>query len=255
MLEIRKEEQPTSGWSKGAYEAIYHGVGIRQLDSFYRWILHLLRPKPGRRLLDIACGEGVLPRLAALAGLEAHGLDLSEVAIRIAARLELSSRRRIETEAPAALLVADGERLPYADASFDYVTSIGSLEHYLHPPRGAREMARVLAPDGMALVLLPNTFSLLGNVWTAFRTGWPVDDGQPIQRYATRRQWQTLLEEGGLAVERTVKYEREWPASLADLRWYLSRPKALIRLLLTPFVPLNLASCFVYLCRRAKEIQ
>jgi len=241
VLEIRKEEQPTPGWSKGAYEAIYSEAGIRQRDSFYRWILRLLRPRPGRRLLDVACGEGSLPRLAALAGLEAHGLDLSEVAIRIAAR-----------EAPATLLVADGERLPYADASFDYVTSIGSLEHYLHPPQGVREMARVLAPDGLALVLLPNTFSLLGNVWAAFRTGWPVDDGQPIQRYAARRQWQALLEEGGLVVERTVKYEREWPTSLADLRWYLSRPKALIRLLLTPFIPLNLASCFVYLCRRAE---
>ena len=241
MLEIRKEEQPTSGWSKGAYDSIYREVGIRQLDSFYRWILRLLRAQPGRRLLDVACGEGSLLRLATLAGLEAHGLDLSEVAIRIAAR-----------EVPAALLEADGERLPYADASFDYLTSIGSLEHYLHPLQGVKEMSRVVTPDGLALVLLPNTFSLLGNVWAAFRTGWPVDDGQPIQRYATRRQWQALLEEGGLVVERTVKYERERPTSLADLRWYLSRPKALIRLLLTPFIPLNLASCFVYLCRKVE---
>ena len=152
MLEIRKEEQPTSGWSKGAYESIYDGVGIRHRDSFYRWILRLLHPKPGRRLLDVACGEGSLPRLATLAGLEAHGLDLSEVAIRIAVR-----------ETPAALVVSDGERLPYADASFDYVTSIGSLEHYLHPPQGVKEIARVLAPDGLALVLLPNTFGLLDN--------------------------------------------------------------------------------------------
>ena len=241
MLEIRKEEQPTSGWSKGAYDSIYDEVGIRQLDSFYRWILRLLRPKPGRRLLDVACGEGSLLRLAALVRLEVHGLDLSEVAIRIAAR-----------ETPVALLVADGEWLPYADASFDYVTSIGSLEHYLHPLQGVREMARVLAPDGLALVLLPNTFSLLHNVWAALRTGWPMDDGQPIQRYATRRQWQALLEEGGLAVERTVKYERERPTSLGDHRWYLGQPKALIRLLLTPLIPLNLASCFVYLCRRAQ---
>jgi SAM-dependent methyltransferase len=239
MLEIFKEKQPAPGWSKEAYEAIYKGVGIRQLDSFYRWILRLLRPKPGRRLLDIACGEGSLPRLAALAGLEAHGLDLSETAIRIAVR-----------EVPAALVVAAGERLPYADASFDYGTSIGSLEHYLHPPQGVREMARVLTPDGLALVLVPNTFSLSGNVWKAFRTGWPMDDGQPIQRYAARCQWEALLEEGGLVVERTVKYEREWPVSLPDLCWYLGHPKSLIRLLLTPFIPLNLANHFAYLCRR-----
>jgi SAM-dependent methyltransferase len=242
MLEIFKEEQPVPGWSKEAYEAIYRGVGIRQLDSFYRWILHLLRAKPGRRFLDVACGEGSLSRLAALAGLEAHGVDISEAAIRIAAR-----------EAQTASVVADGERLPYADASFDYVTSIGSLEHYLHPLQGVREMARVLTPDGLALVLVPNTFGLLHNVWTAFRTGWPVDDGQPIQRYATRRQWEALLEEGGLVAERTVKYEQEWPISLPDLRWYLGHPKALIRLLLAPFIPLNLANHFAYLCRRAGQ--
>ncbi len=242
MLEIRKTEQPTLGWSKEVYEAIYNRTGIRQLDSFYRWVLRLLAPVPGRRLLDVACGEGSLVRLAAEAGLKAHGVDISEVAVRVAAK-----------EARAALVVGDGERLPYADASFDYVTSIGSLEHYLHPPQGAREIARVLAPDGLALILLPNTFSLLDNVWTAFRTGLPVDDGQPIQRYATRYQWQRMLEEAGLAVERTVKYEREWPTSLGDLRWYLGHWKALVRLVLTPFIPLNLASCFVYLCRRAEE--
>jgi hypothetical protein len=49
---------------------------------------------------------------------------------------------------------------------------------------------------------------------------------------------------------RTVKYQREWPTRWADVGYYLRRPKALVRLLLTPLVPLNLASCFVYLCGR-----
>jgi hypothetical protein len=103
--------------------------------------------------------------------------------------------------------------------------------------------------------LLPNTFGLLGNVWTALRTGRTFDGGQPIQRYAAHREWQDLLEAGGLTITRTVKYERVWPRSLADVRWYLKHPKDLIRLLLSPFVPLNWANYFVYLGGKATDVR
>ena len=240
MLEIRKQPAEEDDWTRRAYDEIYRKAGIRQLDSFYQWILSLLQPVPGRRLLDVSCGQGVLVQMARQAGLEAHGLDLSEMAVRIAQ----------EEEGGRALVVGNGERLPYPDGIFDYVTNIGSLEHFLDMAAGIREMVRVLTPDGLACILLPNTYSLLGNVWSAFRKGMTLDDGQPLQRYAARREWQALLEASGFRVERVVKYEREWPRSLADVRWYLGHPRPLIHLLLTPFIPLNLASCFVYLCYR-----
>jgi SAM-dependent methyltransferase len=236
MLEIRHvSEHVDVRW---AYDHIYSGSGIQHLDSLYRWILRLLRPKPRRRLLDVACGVGVLPRMAAEMGVEAHGYDLSERAMRFG------------TRSTARLLVANGERMPYADSIFDYVTNIGSLEHYEDPAIGVQEMARVLAPSGLACVLLPNTFSLLGNVLFAWHTGRTADDGQPIQRYAARYEWQDLLEANGLTVVRTVKYERELPASLADMGWYLRHLKPLAHLLLTPLLPLNLANSFVYICSK-----
>ena len=244
VLEIRHKEDATTHWSKGVYENIYSTEEIRHLDSFYQWLLDLLDVQSGHRLLDIACGVGSLPRLAIRAGSKAHGVDFSEVALRVAHR-----------EAPAVgLVMADGERLPYPDACFDYVTNIGSLEHYAHPEAGAREIARVLKPDGCSCVLLPNTFGLLGNVWTALRTGRTFDDGQPIQRYAARLEWQDLLEAAGMTVIRTVKYERTWPRRLSNVRWYLTHPKDLIRLFLGPFVPLNLANYFVYLCGKATNV-
>ncbi len=236
MLEIRRVSEQAS--VQRAYDNIYRGSGIRQLNSFYRWILRLLQPKPGMRLLDVACGMGVLPRLAADMGLEAYGLDLSEYALRSGSWSSL-----------ARLLVANGERVPCADSIFDYVTSIGSLEHYEDPATGVREIARVLAPSGLACILLPNTFSLLGNVLFAWHTGRTADDGQPIQRYAARYEWQDLLEANGLAVVRTVKYERELPTSLGDVIWYLRHPKAVAHLILMPLLPINLANSFVFLCR------
>lgn len=228
-------------WTRRAYDQIYSEDGIRQIDSFYRWLLRLIWPLPGRRLLDVACGEGMLPHFARqLYGVEAYGIDLSLAATRIAA-----------DQGSGAFTVAGGEHLPFADASFDYVTCIGSLEHFLDMRAGITEMARVLRPDGTACILLPNTYSIIGNVYAALKTGMSTVDSQPLQRYAARAEWAMLLEAYGLAVVRTVKYEREPPDSLADCWWYLRHPRALIRLALTPFIPLNLASCFVYLCRPA----
>ena len=111
-------------------------------------------------------------------------------------------------------------------------------------------MARVLRPGGRAYVLVPNTFSLLANVWTAFRTGRTSADAQPIQRYGARHDWTRLLEMNGLLVRKTFKYERARPRSWADLRHYFRRPKELLRMLATPFVPLNLAWCFLFVCER-----
>jgi SAM-dependent methyltransferase len=226
-------------WTSRSYEAIYRGEGIRQLDSFYRWLLRLLQPVPGRRLLDVATGEGVLPNVAReLHGLDAIGSDLALAAARIGRR-----------EGAATFCVSSGEGLPFAAASFDYVTCIGSLEHFLDMGAGVREMARVLRPDGKALILVPNTYSIIGNVYTAFKTGMSTIDHQPLQRYAARAEWALLLEANGLQVERTVKYEREAPETINEALWYLQHPRALVRLALTPLIPLNLASCFVYLCR------
>lgn len=226
-------------WTARSYETIYSGEGIRQLDSFYRWLLRLLQPVAGRRLLDVATGEGVLPNFARqLHGLDAVGSDLAFAAAQIGRR-----------EGAATFCVSSGEALPFQNASFDYVTCIGSLEHFLDMRSGIREMARVLRPDGRALILVPNTYSILGNVYQAWKTGMSTVDYQPLQRYAARAEWAMLLEANGLQVCNTFKYERETPETLAETIWYVQHPRRLIQLALTPFVPLNLASCFVYLCK------
>jgi SAM-dependent methyltransferase len=240
MIEIRKQPTVSDQWSKDSYETIYGTVGIRHTDSFYAWLVGLMRVEPGCSLLDISCGEGSLGRLAAQAGAQSFGLDLSEAAVRAG----LAETRQ------ARFVVGNAQDLPFGAGTFDRVSNIGSLEHYLDPARGAAEMARVMRPEGLACVLLPNIYSLLDNVWHAFRHGRTVEDNQPIQRYAARFEWQDLLEANGLVVERTVKYEREFPTRWADVGHYLRRPKALVRLAFTPFLPLNLASCFVYLCRK-----
>lgn len=228
-----------ANWTRVAYDSIYSDDGIRHLDSFYYWILRVLNPVPGGRLLDVACGEGVLPNKGRLwYDLDAYGSDISLAALHIAAH-----------EGASPFCASVGERLPFADQSFDYVTCIGSLEHFLDVRAGVAEMARVLRPQGVACILVPNTYGLLGNIYKAFKTGMSTVDRQPMQRYAARREWAMVFEQAGLRVVQTVKYEREPPISLTDWWWYVKHPRELVKLALTPFIPLNLATHFVYLCQ------
>ena len=241
LVELRGSRIASPADSANSYDELHAEGRLRLRDSFYMWLLSLLGPKPGQTLLEISCGQGLLLRAATEKGLRTAGLDLSPSAVQIA-------RRRAPT---AMVSVADAEQLPYPNDAFDYLTNIGSLEHYFHPSRAIRDMARVLRPGGVALILLPNTFGLLGNVLYVWRRGEVFDDGQPLQRYGTRGQWHRLLEMNGLQVTRTVKYEREWPRTWEDLLWYALRPYKMGRALLTPLIPTNLASFLVYLCRKA----
>lgn len=239
LLEIRRA--PPDSDSAEAYDALYAEHGLSQIESFYLWLMDRLALPSSGALLDVSCGAGEVARLASERGLHAAGVDISLAAVRTAQH-NIGSGARVA--------VSQGEHLPFADASFDFVTSIGSLEHYVDPAQGVREMARVLRPDGQAFVLVPNTFSLLSNIWNAYRTGRTSVDDQPIQRYGARADWERLLVQNGLIVRRTAKYERAWPRNAADRRYYLKRPKEFARVLAAPFVPLNLAFCFLFTCDR-----
>ena len=240
MLEIRHEKMDRTEDTQRRYNDIYRDDGIQQRDSFYLWLVGLLKPQPGRLLLDISCGQGRLVRFAKEQGLRVIGMDFAEDAVRIG----------IRSESPqSGWAVADGERLPVADGSVDYVTHIGSLEHYQDPQQGLFEIRRVLKPTGTACILLPNSFGLFGNIKHVMATGEIFDDGQPLQRYNTRSGWEAMIREAGLAAFDLLKYEREWPRTTRDLFWYLKSPRKIARLFAAWFIPVNLANCLVFLCR------
>ncbi|AOR31118.1 methyltransferase [Streptomyces fodineus] len=107
-----------------------------------RAVLDLIPDTPGR-LLDIACGTGIVTRRLAAdrPGLRVTGTDLTPGMVRMAgARL------------PGAVVRADSRRLPFPAGTFDAVTSIWLL-HLLYDPGDLRavvaECARVLRPGGV----------------------------------------------------------------------------------------------------------
>lgn len=241
FVEIRIKDQGDT--SLVAYDVIYSEGDLSQIGSFYRWYCGLLDLKPGGRFLDVSCGAGEMVELAAQAAQLSFGVDISEQAAR-------TTRKR--TGDRAEIGVSAGEALPFAGNSFDIITNIGSLEHFNDPAKGVQEMSRVLKPDGKAVILVPNTFSLLDNVWAAMTVGITPYDNQPIQRYGARQDWTVLLERNGLSIKRVIKYERAWPRTRLDWKHTLRHPRDLVRLLISPFLPTNLSYAFIFICEPSR---
>jgi SAM-dependent methyltransferase len=242
MLEIRHDNINETPALLEAYNEIYRNKGILLRDSLYLWFISLLKPEPGKILVDISCGQGRLVALADRMGLRPIGVDFSIDGIQIGMH-----------DAPqSALAVGDGERLPFAEQFTDYVTHIGSLEHYIDPLRGAQEIARILKPDGKACIMVPNSFGLFGNILYVWKTGDIFDDGQPLQRYGTRGIWVNLLSAAGLHVEKIISHnEVPIPRTRSDALALLKKPRKLVRFFVNFFIPLNLTNHFVFICRRA----
>ena len=216
---IERRTVSTQNELRDAYNRLFAEAPVGEKPRFYRWILSLFEtPGPPPTLLDIACGTGGMLEAARDTGWTAIGCDLSDQA------LELARKRGVTN-----CLLADGEALPLPDAAFSAVTHLGNLEHFLDPAAGAREVRRVLAPGGRAIIMLPNSY-YSGDLWRLIRTGYGPNHHQAIDRFATLNEWRDLLAEAGLQVQKVIAYNKfKW--------WKKLLPKAL-------------AYHFVYVCTR-----
>jgi SAM-dependent methyltransferase len=102
----------------------------------------------GRRILDLGCGHGMAAVVLARRGADVIGLDLSIGYVR-----EAQERARANGVS-IRWLVADGERLPFADDAFDGIWGNAVL-HHLDPLVASHELRRVLAPGGTAVICEP----------------------------------------------------------------------------------------------------
>jgi 2-polyprenyl-6-hydroxyphenyl methylase/3-demethylubiquinone-9 3-methyltransferase len=125
-------------WDPAGPAGVLHAMNPARL-GFY--LAALDRPR-GRLVLDAGCGGGLVAKGLAEAGAVVVGVD------RLPACLEVARRAVPAGFRPA---VAELERLPFADASFDAVVAADVLEHVPDLPVAAAELARVLRPGGSFL--------------------------------------------------------------------------------------------------------
>jgi SAM-dependent methyltransferase len=132
----------------------------------------------GQRLLEVGCGIGTdLARFAA-GGAHVTGIDLSQTAI------DLAGRNFAHLGLTGDLRVADGEALPFPDASFDVVYGHGVLQYAAAPERLVAEAHRVLRPGGQAIFMVYNRLSWLNGLSKVMKVALEHEDAPVLRKYS-----------------------------------------------------------------------
>lgn len=136
------------GWDRAAddYEAGWRA----QLEPAQSAMLEMASLAPGERVLDVACGTGLVSfRAGKLVGREGAvvGTDISEGMIEAARRQAAQNGM-----ANVSFERCDAEDLPFDDGTFDVALCALGLMYVPEPMRALREMRRLLKPGGRIAV-------------------------------------------------------------------------------------------------------
>jgi SAM-dependent methyltransferase len=118
----------------------------------YRDAFFPLVPPPGRRTLEVGCGEGRVARDLTARGHRVVGVDDSPMLLQPAAQAHPEGR----------YVRADAAALPFRDTEFDLVVAYNSLMDVEDMPGSVREAGRVLEPGGRFCFCLTHPFMDVG---------------------------------------------------------------------------------------------
>ncbi len=140
-------------------------------SAFRRWLRRANRSQT--RLLEIGCGKGQF--LLDLTGsLRARAqVGFSRVAAVDLVRAPGNVLDQVSPPPELFQQSVDGVALPFPDESFDLVTCNHILEHLFQTEHLVREIRRVVAKDGLAVISVPNTAAWMNRIALLFA-------GQPL---------------------------------------------------------------------------
>jgi len=115
-------------------------------------LLELL-PAPGRRTLDLGCGEGRLGPVLRTLGHQVVGIDASPTMVRLAATRNV----------PELAVAADAAALPFRDGAFDLVVAYMSLHDIDRMPQATAHIARVLDRGGRLCLAIVHPLNSAGS--------------------------------------------------------------------------------------------
>ncbi len=163
-MAMKKPGRDTS-WGKVSqwYDTYLGSDDSYQMQVILPNLTRVLDLKPGERVLDLACGQGIFAREFAKTGAQVQGADIAPELIAEAKKYGTGIRYDI----------ASAESLSFAqDASFDTVVCVLALQNMEDLPKVCREVVRVLKPGGRFVMVLNHpAFRVLK------RSKWGWDEG------------------------------------------------------------------------------
>ncbi|WP_424314040.1 class I SAM-dependent methyltransferase [Haloferula sp.] len=199
--------QKEQGWDQVAawYDQL---VGKNGSDYHQHVVLpaamDLLGDLKGRRILDLCCGQGVLfPLLLDAGAKEIRGVDASP-------QLIASANSRFEGEARIRVLVDDacGEKVDWADGSFDTVASLMAVHDVPDLPAMCRNISAALKSGGEFVAIFMHPCFRIPR-----QTHWGWDEGRKLQyrrvdRYGVDLEIPIITHPGKGGGETTSFYHR-----------------------------------------------
>ena len=172
-------------------------------------VLGWLDPKPGERILDLGCGDGILTEKITQAGAIVVGADASESFVKSACERGIEAR------------VEDGQNLQF-DREFDAVFSNAALHWMLDGQAVVDGVNRALKPGGRFV----GEFGGFGNVAavsTAMQAvgkamGGDVSLAGPWF-FPTVEQYKSMLEQAGFSVPEIITFYRPTPLPTGVRGW------------------------------------
>jgi SAM-dependent methyltransferase len=125
-------------WGAASWQHIADAVLFEVHDE----LVARLAPRPGERWLDLATGSGAVALRAARVGAQVTAQDLATGLVETARRLAAEQGLSVCFD------VGDAAQLPYANASFDVVSSAHGIVFATDHAAVARELARTCRPGG-----------------------------------------------------------------------------------------------------------
>jgi SAM-dependent methyltransferase len=169
----------------------------------------------GLRALEFGCGACQFGIKVAMRGARVTGVDLSS------AQLRRGLEHVAETGVSLAVVQGDGERLPFADATFDLVFCDHGVMGFADPYRTVPEVARVLAPGGRFVFNgttpwiwvawgqqtedLPATREMRGDYFGLRSATFEDPEWRTTEFQLTYGDWIRLFRANGLAIEDLIE--------------------------------------------------
>jgi demethylmenaquinone methyltransferase/2-methoxy-6-polyprenyl-1,4-benzoquinol methylase len=132
------------------YDFLNHFLSFGIDKAWRNKLVKILRDRSPASVLDVATGTGDLAiAIAALKPKKIVGVDISEKMLEVGRqKLRMKGLGDVIT-----LRLADAEKIPFSDNSFDAVTVAFGVRNFEHLELGLTEMSRVMRPGGIMLIL------------------------------------------------------------------------------------------------------